>query len=142
RQATHLFRRLHAVDHFQGMTTGRSEVGYQTSTLTASKVVLPRMRQADPGPGRAQGGNGFFQHRPMLLDVTQLARAQPFAKRLGAVTHVPGAHEKLGEVRSRRRVATVAQFLLDSPSPLQRTGHAFGSQASVDFLGTLPAPMV
>ena len=135
-------RDRHAIDHFQGMTASRSEIGHQTSTLTASKVVLPRMRQADPGYGRTQGGDGFFQHRPVLLDVTQLSRAQPLAKRLGAIAHMAGAHEKFGEMWPVRRIAAIAQFLLNGPRALQSAWHTFGGEASVDLLRTLPAPMV
>ncbi len=45
-------------------------------------------------------------------------------------------------MRPRRRVAAVAQGLLDRPRALQRTGHTPSRKPPVDFLGARPAATV
>src|SRR3990167_8117234 len=121
RQTANLLGWLHAVDHLQRMATGSGKIGDQLASLTTSKVVLPRVRQADQGARLQQGINGLRQRRPMLFDITQLARAEPLAKGFGAVLDVTGAHQELGEVRAGRSVATVTQLLLHGPRTLECT---------------------
>ncbi|MNI87966.1 hypothetical protein D3C73_1452150 [compost metagenome] len=86
------------------------------------------MRQADPGIGCSQGFHGFLQGRPVLLDIPQLARAQPFAKRFGAILDEPFSHHPVGKMRTSRRIAAVAQFLLDGSGTFQRPRHALERQ--------------
>src|SRR3546814_9271998 len=77
----------------------------------------------------------LLQARPMLLDVAELARTQPFAKRFGTVADMTGTHEKIGEMRSRRCVAAVAEFLLKRPRAFQRTRHPLRFEALADQFG-------
>ncbi len=142
RQAAHLLRGLMAIDHFDRMAPCLNIVGNQPATFAASEIVMPGMRQADPGFRRAQGFDGVFQGRPVLLDVPQLAGAQPFAERLGAILDVTLAHHPVGEVRTGRRVAAVAQFLLNGPGTFQRSRHAFQRQLAAYFFGPQPAAIV
>jgi hypothetical protein len=51
-------------------------------------------------------------------------------------------HHPVGKVRAGRRVAAVAQFLLDLPRAFQRTGHAFERQFAADLFGSQPATVV
>ncbi len=53
-----------------------------------------------------------------------------------------GTHEELREVGTSRRVAAVAQFLLDRPCTLQRARHALGLEPLGDLFGPPPAPFV
>lgn len=71
-----------AIDHFYRVAPCLNIVGNQATTLAASEIVVPGMRQADPGTRGAQGCDGVFQGRPVLFDVAQFAGAQPFAERL------------------------------------------------------------
>lgn len=139
RQAADLLGRLMAVDHLDGMAPSLNIVGDQPAALAAGEIIVPWMRQADPGASRPQGLDGFFQRWPVLLDVPQLAGPQPFAKRLGAILDETLAHHPVGEVRPGRGVTAVAQLLLDLPGPLQRTGHALERQFAADLLGAQPA---
>lgn len=139
RQAADLLGRLMAIDHLNGVAPCLNIVGYQATTLATGEIIVPGMRQADPGPGGPQGFNRLFQGRPMLLDVPQLAGPQPFAKRFGAVLDETFAHHPVGEVRPGRCISAVTQLLLDLPGPLQRTGHALEGQLAADLLGTQPA---
>lgn len=138
-QTAHLLCRLVAIDHFDSMTTGLNIVGNQAATLAAGEIVMPGMGQADPGPRGPQCADGFFQGRPVLLDVPQLAGPQPFAKRLGTILHETGTHQVVGEVRPRRCIAAVPQFLLDRPGAFQRSRHALEGQLAADLLRTQPA---
>src|SRR5690606_41171843 len=54
-------------------------------SLAAREIVLPGMLQADPGSGVPQCRHGLLQARPVLFDIAQLARTQPFAELFGAV---------------------------------------------------------
>lgn len=141
RQAANLLGRLMAVDHLDGMASCLNIVGDQATALAAGEIIVPRMCQADPGASGPQGLDGFFQCRPVLLDVTQLAGPQPFAERFGAVLDEAFAHHPVGKVWPGRCVTTVAQFLLDLPGAVQRTGHALEGQLATDLLGTQPAPV-
>ncbi len=111
------------------------KVGHQAPALGAGEIVLVGVRQADPGAGRAQGADGVGEGRPVLLDVSQLAGAQPLAEGFGAILDPAALEQEFGEVRARRRVAAVAQLRLDRPRTLQGTGHALGLQAPADLLG-------
>lgn len=142
RQAAHLLGGLMAIDHFNRMAPGLNIVRNQPTTLAACEIVMPGMRQADPGLRRAQGFDGLFQGRPVLLDVAQLAGAQPFAEGFGAILYIPFTHHPVGEVRAGRRVAAVAQFLLYSPGTVQRARHAFQCEFSANFLGSQPSAIV
>lgn len=142
RQGTDLLGRLHAVDHLDGVPAGLEEVGDQAATLGAGEIIMVRMRQADPGARLAQATDHLLQGRPVLLDVAQLAGTQPLAERLGPILDPAALDQELGEMRSRRRVAAVAQGPLDRPRAVQGAGHALGRQAPVDFLGARPAPLV
>lgn len=141
-QRPHLIRRLHTVDHFDGVAAGTDEIRNQLASLGSSEVVVVGMRQADPRPGSPQGRDRVRQARPVLLHIAELAGPQPLAKRLGTVADMPGTHQELGEVRAGRRIAAVAQLALDGPSPLQGARHALGCQPPVDLLGAGPAPVV
>jgi hypothetical protein len=79
RQAAHLLGGLMAIDHFDRVAPCLNIVGNQPATFAASEIVVPRMRQADPGLGGAQGFDRVFQGRPVLLDVPQLAGALPLS---------------------------------------------------------------
>ena len=139
RQATHLFQWLHTIDHFQRMTACLGEFAHQSASFAAGEIVLPGMRQTDPGAGVAQGTHGSLKRRPMLLDVPQLAGTEPLAECLGAVAHMPCTHKVIREMRASRRVAAIPQLLLNCPRTLQRTRHSLGLQALSNRLGTLPA---
>ncbi len=52
RQAADLLGRLMAIDHFDGMAPCLNIVGYQAAALAAGEIVVPGMRQADPGAAR------------------------------------------------------------------------------------------
>src|SRR5690606_40104620 len=138
RQSPHLLQRLHAVDHFQGVTTALGEIGNQSAAFATGEIVLPGMRQADPGTRIAQGVQGFLEAWPMLFDIAELARSEPFTKRLGMIPHMPGTHQKLRKVRASRRIAAVAPLLLYLARALKRTRHALGSQALANQFGALP----
>lgn len=139
RQAADLLGRLMAVDHLNGMAPCLNIVGDQAAALAASEVIVPWMCQADPGASGPQSLDGFFQRRPVLLDVPQLAGPQPFAERFGAVLDESFAHHPVGKVWAGRCVTAVAQRLLDLPGAVQRTGHALEGQLAADLLGTQPA---
>lgn len=141
RQAAHLLGRLMAVDHLDGMAPRLNIVGDQAAALAAGEIIVPWMRQADPGASGPQGLDGFFQGRPVLLDVPQLAGPQPFAERFGAILDEPFAHHPVGKVWPGRGVAAVAQFLLDLPGAVQRTGHALEGQLAANLFGPQPAPV-
>ena len=66
-------------------STRSNIVGNQLAAFAAGEIVMPGMRQAHPGPGGAQCADRIFQGRPVLLHITQLAGAQPFTKRFGAM---------------------------------------------------------
>ncbi len=142
RQAANLLGRLMAIDHLDGVAPCLNIVGHQATALAAGEIIVPRMRQADPGSGGSQGLDGLFQGRPVLLDVPELAGPQPFAKRFGAVLDETFAHHPVREVRTGRGVAAVTQFLLDFPGALKRTGHALEGKLAADFFGTQPAAVV
>lgn len=142
RQGTDLFGRLHAIDHLDGVSAGLEKVGDQAPALGPGEIIMIRVRQADPGARLAQAADHFLQGRPVLLDVSQLAGPQPLAERVGAILDPAALDQELGEMRPRRRVAAVAQGLLDRPRALQRTGHTLGSKPPVDFLGARPAAPV
>ncbi|MNP07993.1 hypothetical protein D3C76_1000450 [compost metagenome] len=78
----------------------------------------------------------------MLLDVAQLAGAEPLAERLGTVADVPGAHQEFGEMRACRGIVAVAQLLLHRPRAGEGAGHALGFQAPADLLGARPAAVM
>ena len=59
-QPAHLFERLHAIHHFDGLTASLALFGNQPAALTTSNVVLPRVRQADPRSGFTQGRDGLL----------------------------------------------------------------------------------
>lgn len=141
-QAAHLLGGLVAVDHLDRVATCLNIVGNQAATFAAGEIVMPGMGQADPGPRCAQRLDGFLEGRPVLLDVAQLAGPQPLAKGFGAVLHETGAHQVIGEVRPGRRIAAVAQFLLDRPGPFEGTRHAFERELATYFFGTQPATVV
>ena len=141
-KAAHLFRRLMTVDHFDRMPARLNIVGNQLSALAAGEIVVPRMCQADPGAGGAQRADGVFQGRPMLLDVPQLAGAEPFTKRLGAILYKTFTHHPVGEMRAGRRVAAVAQFLLDLPGAVERIRHALEGELAAYFFRPQPAAVV
>ena len=124
------------------MAARRDEIDDEATALAAGEIVLPWMRQADPGTCLAQGPNRLLEARPVLLHVTELAGAEPLAKGLGTIADMAGTHEKLGEVGTSRRVAAVAQFLLDRPCTLQRARHALGLEPLGDLFGPPPAPFV
>ncbi|MNV68313.1 hypothetical protein D3C71_1611530 [compost metagenome] len=127
--------RLVTIDHFDGVAPCLNIVGNQATSLAAREFIVPWVCQTDPGLGRAQGFDGFLQGRPVLLDVAQLAGAQPFAERLGAILDETFTHHPVGEMRASRRVTAVAQLLLDLPGAIQRPRHAFERQFAADFLG-------
>src|SRR5689334_9505311 len=79
-QAANLLGRLMAIDHLDCVAACLNIVGNQATAFAAGEIIVPRMRQTDPCPGSAQGFDGFFQGRPVLLDVPQLAGAQPLAE--------------------------------------------------------------
>src|SRR5690606_9893587 len=74
----------------------------------------------------------------MLFHIAELARSEPFTKRLGMIPHMPGTHQKLRKVRASRRIAAVAPLLLYLARTLKRTRHALGSQALSNQFGALP----
>ena len=112
RQAANLLGGLHAIDHLERVPACRDKIRHQLAPFGAGEIVLPRMRQTDPRTGPTQRINGLRQLRPMLLDVTQFARAKPFTKRFGAVFDVACLHQKVGKMGPRRRITAVAQRLL------------------------------
>ena len=136
RQAADLFGGLMPVDHFDCVAARSNIVGNQLAALAAGEIVMPGMRQADPGPGGAQGLDGVFKGRPVLLDIAQLAGAQPFAEGFGAVLDKTFTHHPVGKMRTGRRIAAVAQFLLDGAGAVEGTGHAFEGRACGLFLRT------
>ena len=142
RQAANLIGRLVPVDHFNRVTPSLNIVANQPSALAAGEIVVRGVRQADPGPCCAQGGDGVFKGRPVQLDVAQLAGAQPLAERFGAIFDVTGLDQKVGKVRTRRGIATVAQGLLDGSRTFKRTGHALEREFAADLFGAQPAAIV
>eukprot|EP01137_Pigoraptor_chileana_P022539 Opistho-2@7031 len=141
-QAAHLFCGLKAIDHFNRMPARLNIVGNQLSALAAGEIIVPGMRQTDPGTGRAQRGDGVFEGWPVQLDVTQLAGAEPFAERLGAILYKAFTHHPVGEMRTGRGVAAVAQFLLNFPRAVEGAGHAFEGELAAYFFRPQPAPIV
>ena len=139
RQSPDLFQRLHAVHHFQRMAASLGELTHQPAPFAAREIVLPGMRQTDPGASVPQRTDGLLKRRPMLLHITQLARAEPLAECLGTVANMTGSHQIVCKMRARRSILTVTQLLLDCSRAFQRTRHALGLQALRDRLGTLPA---
>lgn len=138
RQAADLLGRLMAIDHFDGMAPCLNIVGYQAAAFAAGEIVVPGMCQADPGARGPQRADRFLERRPVLLDVPQLAGPQPFAEGFGAVFDEAFAHHPVGKMRTGRRIAAVAQLLLDLPGPFQRAGHALEGKLAADFLGAQP----
>ena len=65
--------RLQAIHDFQCVTAGLNEIRHQLAPLGAGEVVLPRVRQADPGTRGAQGSHRIGQGWPVLLHIAQLA---------------------------------------------------------------------
>jgi hypothetical protein len=124
-EAADLIGRLQAVDHFYGMATRLDEVGDQPATLAASEIVMRWMRQTDPGTRGPQRRDGVFKRWPVLFDITQLARTEPFSKCFGAVFHETSIDQEVREVRPGRRITAVAERLLDRASTFQRAGHTF-----------------
>jgi len=142
RQAADLFGGLMPVDHFDGVAARSNIVADQLATLAAGEIVMPGMRQADPGPGGPQGLDGVFKSRPVLLHIAQLAGAQPFAKGFGAVLNKTFTHHPVGKVRTGRCVAAVAQLLLDGAGALKGVGHTFKAELAAYFLGPQPTAIV
>ena len=142
RQTADLIGRLQAVDHFYCVAAGLDEVGDQLATLAAGEIVMRRVRKADPGPGGAQGRHRFLKGRPVLLDVAQFARTKPFAERFGAIFDETLIDQKVGKMRSGRRIAAVAQRLLHRACTFERAGHTFHRQLSAYFFGPQPAARV
>lgn len=141
-QAAHLLGRLVTIDHFDGVAPCLNIVGNQAATLASGEFVVPGVCQADPGFGCAQGFDGFFQGRPVLLDVAQFAGTQPFTERLGAILDETFTHHPVGEMRAGRRVTAVAQLLLDLAGAFQRPRHTFERQFAADFFGAQPAAIM
>ena len=52
-QTTHLLRRLQTINHLDSVTASLNIGGDQLTTFTAGEIIMPRVRQADPGPGLA-----------------------------------------------------------------------------------------
>ena len=142
RQAAHLFCGLMAIDHLDSMPACLNIVGNQLSALATGEIVVPWMRQADPGSGGAQGADGVFQGRPVQFDVAEFAGAEPFAKCLGAILYITFTHHPVGEMRPGRRVAAVAQLLLDLPGAVEGTGHALEGELAAYFFRPQPAAIV
>jgi len=132
-QTAHLLGGLVSIDHFDRVASCLNIVGNQAAALAASEFVMPGVGQTDPGLGRAQGFDGFFQGRPVLLDVPELAGAEPFAERFGAILSKTFANHPVGKVRPGRCIATVAQFLLDLPRAFERPRHALQGQFATYF---------
>ena len=142
RQRADLLGGLHAIDDLDGMPTCLNIVADQLAPLAAREVVMQRMREADPGFRLAQRAYGVLEGRPVLLDVAQLARAQPFAESLLAILYIALLNQEIGEVRTRRRITAVTKSLLDGSRTLQRARHALERQTPVDFFGSQPATVV
>src|SRR5471032_1162363 len=139
RQAAYMLGGLMPVDHFDCVAARSNIVANQLATLDAGEIVMPRMRQADPGTCCPQCANGVFQGWPVLLDVPQLAGTQPFAERFGAILYKTFTHHPVGKVRAGRGVAAVTQFLLDGTGAFQAVGHALEGQFAAYFFGPQPA---
>src|SRR5471032_2247943 len=139
RQAADLFGGLMPVDYLDCVAARSNIVANQLAALAAGEIVMPGMRQADPRARCPQGAYGVFQGRPVLLDVPQLAGAQPFAECFGAILYKTFTHHPVGKVRTGRGVAAVAQFLLDGTGAFQAVGHALEGQFAAYFFGPQPA---